>query len=209
MAAYLQPQIDIYMANKEQIMETAFREFASNGIKEVSMDDIAAVLKISKKTLYDNFASKDELVVASVEKNYDRHCEKVHKLLKFMPNPLTALVFSIIECIRFYHMLSENFIKEVAAHKILGKKIANSDRALRAESEKVVKDGIGQGYIVRNSDLDMVLRIVRDKISTLDVVKNSENFSCKTGFNIVTTLLQGICTPVGQRILCELRENYS
>lgn len=197
------------MANREQIIETAFREFASNGIKGVSMDDIAAVLKISKKTLYDNFASKDELVVASVEKNYDRHYEKVHKLLKFMPNPLTALVFSIIECIRFYHMLSENFIEEVTAHKVLGKKIADSDRNLREESEKIVEDGIEQGYIVRNSDLKMVLGIVRDKISTLDVVRNSETFSCKTGFNVVTTLLQGICTPAGQKILYDLRENYS
>lgn len=197
------------MASREQILETAFSKFAMCGINGASMDEIASALRISKKTLYENFPSKDELAVASVEKAAAVHCERIRKLLNFMPNPLTALVFSIIEHMKFGHRLSEKFVKEVMSHKVLGAKIVELGADLKARSEKIVEDGIEQGFIVRNSDLDKVLEIVRDKGGSSGELKNSGTFSCRKGFNIVTTLLQGICTPAGQQVLAELRENYS
>jgi AcrR family transcriptional regulator len=52
------------MENKDRILTRAAALFLRNGIKSVSMDDIAADLGMSKKTLYKTFASKDEIVLA-------------------------------------------------------------------------------------------------------------------------------------------------
>lgn len=197
------------MANREQILETAFRKFALSGIKGARMDEIATALRISKKTLYENFPSKDELAVASVEKAAAGHYEKINKLLKFIPNPLTALVFSIIEHMKFGHRLSEKFVEEVMSHKVLGVKIVEFGADLKARSEKIVKDGMEQGFIVRNGGPDKVLGIIGDRIGASGELKNSVTFSCRAGFDIVTTLLHGLCTPAGQQVLTELRENYS
>jgi TetR/AcrR family transcriptional regulator, cholesterol catabolism regulator len=55
------------MDNKERILIKAEELFMQYGIRSVSMDDIANHLGMSKKTLYQYYADKDELVVAVVE----------------------------------------------------------------------------------------------------------------------------------------------
>src|SRR4051812_9665782 len=52
---------------KERITEKAHELFNRYGIRSVSMDDIAAQLGMSKKTLYQYYADKDELVNAVFE----------------------------------------------------------------------------------------------------------------------------------------------
>ncbi len=55
------------METKERILVKAEELFMQFGIRSVSMDDIANNLGMSKKTLYQYFADKDELVEAVVD----------------------------------------------------------------------------------------------------------------------------------------------
>ncbi len=55
------------METRERIQVKANELFMRYGIRSVSMDDIAAQLGISKKTIYQFFADKDELVDAVVD----------------------------------------------------------------------------------------------------------------------------------------------
>ena len=52
------------MEIRDRILRHATALFLRNGIKSVSMDDIAADLAMSKKTLYKTFTNKDEIVLA-------------------------------------------------------------------------------------------------------------------------------------------------
>ncbi|MEP5612763.1 MAG: TetR/AcrR family transcriptional regulator [Cyclobacteriaceae bacterium] len=47
---------------KEEILEEAFAQFSDRGIGETKIDDIAAALKVSKKTIYSHFKSKMEVL---------------------------------------------------------------------------------------------------------------------------------------------------
>src|SRR4026208_1822147 len=49
---------------KDRILETADRLFYLQGIRAVGVDTIAAEIGISKRTLYNHFPSKDDLIVA-------------------------------------------------------------------------------------------------------------------------------------------------
>ena len=49
---------------KDRILETADRLFYLRGIRAVGVDTIAAEIGISKRTLYNHFPSKDELIAA-------------------------------------------------------------------------------------------------------------------------------------------------
>ena len=51
-------------AMQERILETADRLFYGQGIRAIGVDTIAAEIGISKRTLYNHFPSKDELIVA-------------------------------------------------------------------------------------------------------------------------------------------------
>ena len=51
-------------AMQERILDTAGRLFYGQGIRAVGVDTIAAEIGISKRTLYNYYPSKDELIVA-------------------------------------------------------------------------------------------------------------------------------------------------
>ena len=52
---------------KARILETADRLFYLRGIRAVGVDTIAAEIGISKRTLYNHFPSKDELIAAYLQ----------------------------------------------------------------------------------------------------------------------------------------------
>ena len=62
----LLPKI-VIMEAKERILEKAHELFMQYGIRSASMDDIANSLGMSKKTLYQYFVDKDELVEGVVD----------------------------------------------------------------------------------------------------------------------------------------------
>lgn len=53
---------------RERILEVAFRLFYANGIRAVGVDTVIAQSGVAKATLYKHFASKDDLVLAYLEK---------------------------------------------------------------------------------------------------------------------------------------------
>jgi len=65
--------------NKERIKLQATHLFMRYGIRSVSMDDIANHLGMSKKTIYQYYADKDELVDAVIESeiNHNEKCCQV------------------------------------------------------------------------------------------------------------------------------------
>jgi AcrR family transcriptional regulator len=57
---------------KEKLLEAAGRRFYADGIAATGIDAITAEAQVAKMSLYNNFSSKDELVVAYLDR---RHAE--------------------------------------------------------------------------------------------------------------------------------------
>jgi AcrR family transcriptional regulator len=60
------PESPHFMEVKDKISKESFQLFCRRGIKSVSMDDIAAHLSMSKKTIYKWFQNKDQVVDAAL-----------------------------------------------------------------------------------------------------------------------------------------------
>ena len=56
---------------KERILETADRLFYLQGIRAVGVDTIAAQARISKRTLYNHYPSKDALILAYLRRPHE------------------------------------------------------------------------------------------------------------------------------------------
>ena len=84
------------MIEKETILEEVAKMFNSNGIKPVTMDNISMDLKISKRTLYEIFKDKDDLVMQVMQYELKKADEKIKKIIAESDNVLDA-IFSIAE----------------------------------------------------------------------------------------------------------------
>ena len=90
---------------EEQIIKTALEQFKRYGIKSVSIDDICRQLSMSKKTFYQYFPGKEELVAAVLD--YMNHYS-LHVAESFMQGK------SALECVR---MLVDMHEKVSDVHK--------------------------------------------------------------------------------------------
>lgn len=73
---------------KDKIVTCAYNMFAQRGIKSVTMDQISRELSMSKRTLYENFASKSELL-SYVIVLMDKFCHK--KIIEVMASAISPL----------------------------------------------------------------------------------------------------------------------
>ena len=83
---------------KEQIVSTFEKHFSHFGFKKTSVDDIARELKVSKKTIYKFFSSKEKIfyyVISKVAKRFSGNMAK--KLVKYdtYEEKITRLIFMI------------------------------------------------------------------------------------------------------------------
>lgn len=196
------------MTRREQILESAFNAFTSKGIKVVKMEDIAGALKISKKTLYEFFSGKKELLVASMEYKFPKLLEKNSKIVRCMPNPLTAMVFCAVENIRFMSSFSESFVDEVRAVPELKDFGGNVKNEMDSLMNTMLSQCVREGYL-KEEDSKRLVSVFMDNLRNFKELRNQDVFPSQLCFNIVITILGGLCTQKGKKVLDELKENYS
>ena len=80
-------------AMKETVLIKATDMFLALGFKSVTMDDIAAELGISKKTIYQHFANKNDLVEESSMLLYHRIADGIDVIRAEQHNPIEEFFF--------------------------------------------------------------------------------------------------------------------
>ncbi len=78
--------------SKEKILIESEALFMKFGVRSVSMDDIARHLSVSKKTLYQHFADKDELVTMMAQRHMKQDKETFEAISKQSKNAIDELV---------------------------------------------------------------------------------------------------------------------
>src|SRR6201985_3338293 len=149
------------MSQSERIILGGEELFLKAGIKSVTMDDIARHLGMSKKTIYQFFKDKNELVIALVKKKLqedeDQMCALISKsgnVIEEMINMMKCSeeIFSrinpiVIHDLQKYHpdawQQFQDFKAGVIVHTL----------------EELLTKGIKQGYIRPDIDVKIIARM--------------------------------------------------
>lgn len=81
--------------NRKRIVETAMQLFNSRGLRGVTMDDIANTLHISKRTLYETFSNKEELLAECLMLVHDEIEEEHKRIYQKVDEPLLVALYMI------------------------------------------------------------------------------------------------------------------
>lgn len=84
----------------ERVLDAAGKLFSDNGINSVGVETIAAEAEVTKKTLYDRFGSKDNLIADYLRRRDERWREfVVHKVerTRVTPDERVLLVFDALD----------------------------------------------------------------------------------------------------------------
>lgn len=64
---------------RDRLITTAQRLFAAEGIRAVGVDRLCAEARVSKRSLYQHFAGKDDVVAAALRDQADHHRRGLHR----------------------------------------------------------------------------------------------------------------------------------
>lgn len=76
----MSPRPDVSVERKNQILDAAAAVFARSGFSGARMDDIAVEAGLSKGALYWYFNSKDEIILAMMDRLFEREFEDLEAL---------------------------------------------------------------------------------------------------------------------------------
>lgn len=100
----------------KRVLDFASDKFMQEGFYKTSMDSLASELRISKKTIYKHFSSKEELVEAIVINFITSTAERIESVVEQKDDSITKALhlFEIMRAVAT--KLSDNWVKDIRIH---------------------------------------------------------------------------------------------
>ena len=206
------------MENKDRILEKAHDLFMQYGIRSITMDEIAAQLGISKKTIYQFFTDKDTMVEAVVNEVINRNEEDcrgfsltaenaVHEIfvaMDFTQEMMKAMNPQIMYDLEKHHPAAFKRLKQYKYQFLFSTIKENLERGARED--------------IYRTDLNIDLT-TRHRIESAFMPFNQEAFPQnkypmnQTCQELAILFLHSICNPKGKKLiekyLNERQKNFS
>ena len=184
---------------QERILEHARDRFFASGFSKVTMDELAAELGISKKTMYEHYQSKDELIDRVITCQMAEMSGAMNAALK-IPGGFIDKLYTMWTAIgRMACRISKNILDDMRRHRPdLWKKIEELRKKVVLENfTRLIDEGIGRGLVRTDVNKEVVVLMY---LSSIQGVVNPEiladySFSAEEALKtILSVVLDGILT---------------
>lgn len=194
---------------RNRVIEMASQMFFAQGIRKVRMDDVAAALTMSKRTLYEMFADKEELLLECMKVNQEKKRENAVHVADSADNVLEIVLrlyqYGMEEIKHVHPSMYRDIKKYPKVCEYLNQRKAQSTNNSRGFYET----GVRQGLLRADINFDIFQFLV--DLSMSGFLTNDLLMERWTLADVLDTVvrvnMRGICTEKGQRMLDEfLRE---
>lgn len=197
------------MTTKERIVQEAKRLFFQYGVRNVTMNDIANQLGMSKRTIYENVKDKDELLSECIDQfecDQDKEIDSIDLNVK-MIDLLKALINHGAEIIQ-----SElgNFIIEVKKYhpKVFLNNIQKHKEKRYQRTVAFIEKGIRDGFFKKDINVEIIALILTNAFVSFDSNEslNLEKKQISVAYKaVVLTFCRGLATVEGIK---EIDKNF-
>jgi len=196
---------------RKRILTEATNLFFHYGIRNITMDAIAEKLGISKRTIYETFKDKNELLISCFEE-YSKERYKVNEeIIKNSQNVLAAICSFIQSGAVAVDLLNPSFFSDMRKHYndiwVLASKQQNEKNYNLAF--RLLRKGINEGIFRKDINIDIVVKLILEQMKFLvdneifpkDKYSRSEVFK-----NMVINFIRGIATNKGIELIDSLEK---
>lgn len=194
---------------KHNITQAASKLFHRSGVRNISIDEVCSELRISKKTFYQHFQQKEDLIGAVIEENKQQHFEKFEKNIK-NKNAIDSLIFIIKELKKNSDCEPHQLWFDIQKYypKVFEKYEKMKLEAIRIGFEQNLIQGIDEGYYRKDLDIELAsfFHSVQMKTTFEMMQENQKKFAKKRMMDFYIDLI--IHLIANDKGLKYLEENY-
>ena len=195
---------------QNQIVEAAHELFIEHGIKDVKMDDIAAELSISKRTIYELFNDKEQLLHEVLKFQNKRMYESGKEIIRNSSHVLEIILKLYNLYFKLLKRVNSKFFSELNKYPEICKEKQDKDKRDTKKFCAWMEMGRQQGLFREDADFNILTFILKRDLTTIIEVKMqtghtelSDYTPDELGRKLILFYLRGISTPKGQQIIEE------
>lgn len=198
------------------ILNAALEQFMSKGIKEVKMDDIASLLSVSKRTIYELFSDKEELLLEALKLLHERTRSEGKAIIRRSEHILDIILNLYGLYFELLKKVNKKFFTELERYPRICQR--NKERETKNNKKFLawIELGRKQGLFREDANFEVLSYILRRDLEIIFTVniKGEENELSKytpeeLGRTLILFYLRGISTPKGQEIIETYLNNYN
>ncbi|TDW99927.1 TetR family transcriptional regulator [Dinghuibacter silviterrae] len=191
---------------KERIQEKATELFMRFGVKSITMDEIASQLGVSKKTIYQYFADKEELVQSMIDRKLQASREECMRVVGSGENAIHEEFLNQDNFLEHLRTLNPVAIHDMEKFHPEAFKKVNCHRHtfMRGIVEKNLQKGIAEGLYRPEIRIDILSRARVDAIH----LNLHADFYSEVSFSLADLqqelfihYLYGIASPEGNKLI--------
>ena len=194
------------MQDQQEIIIAAFKQFKLLGFKSVTMDDIVRKIGISKKTLYELFKDKDELVLECIKYMLNDNQAQTEKALKSSINAIDQAINIL--------MIMEKMIRGMnpVCYLDLQRFYPSAAKYLNDHKESFMfqcisdnlKQGIQEGFYREDIDIEIISRFRMESALIVfqhDLFPQESYDIVKVNTQIFAHYIYGIASSKGHKMI--------
>ncbi len=194
---------------RTHIASVAMEAFHSKGIKNVTMDDIAHSLTMSKRTLYQLFSDKEDLLLACAMQRDAEECEKMAQLSEQTENVLDLLLRTFAMAMHDMDQIAPSFFAEIIKYPRVVAFFEKNNKKRENEAVEFLNKGIAQGFFRPNVNFRIVYQQLTNGMHSLIKDEPLNQYTQRELFvNTVIPYIRGCATIKGIEIIDKFMDKY-
>ena len=187
---------------RDRIVDTSMKAFAAQGVRAVKMDDIAQTLGISKRTLYELYENKEDLLCAGLKKYRDQKEHEMIKCVSQSENVIDVILYAYRSKVEEFKVTVPQFYADLERYPSVMALLEENREVYRQQLMRFLMRGVKEGYFRSDVNYNIVLYLFEAIGQQIMGNKLYRKFGIEQLFyNLVFTSIRGICTPRGVEIL--------
>lgn len=193
---------------KSRIIDYAMGEFYKRGVRAVKMDEISQGLHVSKRTVYEIFGDKEELLLAGLK---IKSLEMREKLETYSCN----VAHNVVDIIGYFYklqmevnsMVGVAFYEEIHHMPRVIEFFKQEHEREFADRVKFLKAGVEERLFRQDIDYSLTMELLSASMS--EIMRNQiyKKYSMQQIFdNFFLVIIRGFCTERGAALLNKVIE---
>lgn len=194
------------MSNRQRIIETAAEMFRIYGVRAVTMDMLANQLRMSKRTIYEVFRDKDEMLMGVVKWMAEKQKVLIAEIFEGSENVIEG-IFRLFEVMNeHYQRMSPAFRFDIEHYysDMMVKVMESDSQSGLKNNELMISRGIDEDLFRKDLDIEITSRCLYEIIMTANKkdFPSSQDKSRQEVFrDFYINYLRGISTARGLKII--------
>ena len=198
------------MTVKDRIIEEASELFSQSGVRSITMDELAKHLGISKRTIYENFKDKEDLLIACIDAFHEEGRKFQEKVFQTSENVVEAILAILPDTVGQTTQRQINMMNDIRKYypQVYKERFTHFHNEQCGNMEQMIWRGIKEGVFHEDLKPEIIAHFFSKQGESIINNRYLEKFSISDIIeNIAFTFFRGICTEKGTKIIDNYKKN--